>query len=154
MILFGFVGGCSSDSETKGNIETNFRSPREADEKSLCPIDVEGEEATEPRTIDEEIDQVASVSEEADVIVVDEDSDKEHVSVTPRLRLPSPSARPAPFPRAEFPEYPAPEAATRPKGPEPFIITRDMWEELRKSQGMVLHALNTNGHRIKRIRRD
>ena len=121
--------------------------------KCLYPIDVEGEDATEPRDIEEEIDRVATVAE--DVIVGD--SDYEHVSDTPDVQLGSPTtpamgSRPTPTPRADI--------------PEPFVITREMWEEMRasqeqlrasqeqmlQSQGIVLRSLSTIGRRVERIR--
>ena len=73
---------------------------------------------------------------------------------TPRLPRPSTAARPASFPRAKVPEYPALEAAAQPKVPEPFVVTREVWEDLRKSQGNVLHALSTNGRKIEKIKHD
>ena len=129
--------------------------------KFLYPIDVEGEDAINPRNINEEIDRVATAAEEADVIV--EDSDDEHVSDIPRIRLGSPTtpamgSRPTPTTPAVGSR---PTPTHRADIPEPFVLTREMWEEMRasqeqlmQSQGMVLHALSTNGRRIARIRRD
>lgn len=127
--------------------------------KCLYPIDVEGVDATEPRDIEEEIDRVATVAD--DVIVGD--SDDEHVSDTPRVRLGSPTtpamgSRPTPTtPAVGSRPTPTPRADV----PEPFVLTREMWEEMRasqqelvQSQGIVLRALATNGRRIARIRRD
>ena len=122
--------------------------------KCLYPIDVEGEDATEPRDIKEEIDRVATVAEDAIV----GNSDDEHVSDTPAMgSRPTPTtppmgSRPTPTSRADI--------------PEPFVITREMWEEMRasqeqlrasqeqmmQSQGIVLRALSTTGRRVERIR--
>ena len=134
--------------------------------KCLYPIDVEGEDATEPRDIKEEIDRVATVADEADVIVGD--SKDEHVSDTPRLPLGSPTtpamgSRPTPtIPAVGSRPTPTPRADI----PEPFVITREMWEEMRasqeqlrasqeqmlQSQAIVLRALSMTGRRVERIR--
>lgn len=127
--------------------------------KCLYPIDVEGEDATEPRDIEEEIDRVATVAEDAIV----GDSDDEHVSDTPRVRLASPTT-PAMGSR--------PTATSRADIPEAFVITREMWEEMRasqeqlrasqeqllasqkrmiQSQGIVLRSLATTGRRVERM---
>ena len=75
-----------------------------------------------PHTIDEEIDLVVSVAEEADVLGFDEDSDEKHVSDTsclscPRASRPKADARPEAFPHPEVFEYPAPEPVAHPKDP-------------------------------------
>ena len=108
--------------------------------KCLYPIDVEGEDATEPRDIEEEIDRVATVVE--DVIVGD--SDDEHVSDTPGVGLGSPTT-PAMGSR-HTPTTPPmgsrPTPTSRADIPEPFVITREMWEEMRASQEHVRASKN------------
>ena len=92
--------------------------------KCLYPIDVEGVDATEPRDIEEEIDRVATVAD--DVIVGD--SDDEHVSDTPHVRLGSPTtpamgSRPTPTtPTVGSRPTPTPRADV----PEPFVLTQEM----------------------------
>lgn len=123
--------------------------------KFLYPIKVEGDDAMELRNIDEELDLVAYVAKEVDVLQFHEEDDlsEEHVLKTPRLPRPRPSHPEAHVcPKAL--EYPTLKAAIHPKDPAPFVILWKMWEELKKSQEMVFHALNTNGRKIERIRRD
>ena len=77
-----------------------------------------------------EIDPVASVAKEADVLGFDKDSDEEHVSDTsrlprPRASRPKAAAHPEAYSR---PKYPPPGVTAHPEDPELFVITQEILE--------------------------
>ena len=104
--------------------------------KFLYPIDVGGDDAMEPRSIDEEIDLVAFVEKEADVLkfVEVDDSNEEHVSDTPRLSRPR-ASRPKAGARPEVHKYPAPKVAARLEDPALFVITLENVGRTQKISG-------------------
>ena len=151
IIVFGFVGGCFSNAETKGSRERIFHSPRDADKQMSVSHRRRGRRRDRAARYRGRNRSSHDCRRQADVIVGD--SDDEHVSDTPAM-----GSRPTATSRADIPEA--------------FVITREMWGEMRasqeqlrasqeqllasqkrmiQSQGIVLRSLAMTGRRVERM---